>query len=64
VSLQAPLMGRARVAVIAIGVMIGVGALFGGYGLLSDAEGLGVKESWLEALPLPTTECPALYSSS
>jgi len=60
VSLQAPLTGRARFAVIAIGGVIGVGALFGGYGLLSDAKGLGVNESWLEDTPFPDYRIPGL----
>ena len=59
-SLPPPLTGRARVAVIAIGGVIGVGALFGGYGLLSDAEGLGVKESWLEGTPFADYRVPGL----
>jgi hypothetical protein len=59
-SLQAPLTGRARIAVIATAGVIGVGALFGGYGLLSDAEGLGVKESWLEGTPFPNYRVPGV----
>jgi hypothetical protein len=60
VSLHAPLAGRARIAVVAIAAVIGVGALFGGYGLLSDAEGLGVKESWLDGTPFPDYRVPGL----
>jgi hypothetical protein len=60
VSLQAPLTGRARTAVTAIAGLIGVGALFGGYGLLSDAEGLGVKESWLDGTPFPDYRVPGV----
>ena len=59
-SSHAPLRGRARLTVIAIGGVIGIGGLFGGYGLLRDAEGLGVKESWLEGTPFPDYKVPGV----
>jgi hypothetical protein len=52
---------RARVLVIAVATFMGVGALFGGYGLLSDAEGLGVKEAWLAGSPFPDYTVPGLF---
>jgi hypothetical protein len=36
---------------VALQAFIGVGALFGGYGLLADAEGLGMEEEWLDGSP-------------
>ena len=59
-SLCAPLSGRRRVVVAAVAGFVGVGALFGGYGLLSDAEGLGAKEAWLEGTPFPDYRVPAV----
>lgn len=37
------------------------GALFGGYGLLSDAEGLGARQSWLQGSPFPDYTIPGLF---
>jgi hypothetical protein len=54
------LSGRSRWVAVAIAGFVGVGALFGGYGLLSDAEGLGAKESWLEGTPFPDYRMPAI----
>jgi hypothetical protein len=58
--MHAPLAGLARIAVIALAGVVGVGALFGGYGLLSDAEGLGVKESLLDGTPFPDYRVPGV----
>jgi hypothetical protein len=58
--MHAPLAGLARIAVIALAGVVGVGALFGGYGLLSDAEGLGVKESLLDGTPFPEYRVPGV----
>jgi hypothetical protein len=58
--LQAPVTGRARIAVIAIAAAVGVAAVFGGYGLLSDAEGLGAKQAWLDGTPFPNYIVPGL----
>lgn len=57
---NAGLFGRARLVVIAVATIVGVGALFGGYGLLSDAEGLGVKPEWLEGSPFPDYRVPGI----
>lgn len=40
---------------------IGGGALFGGYELLSDAEGFGLPEVWLEGTPFPDYQVPGLF---
>jgi hypothetical protein len=49
-----------RVLLAATEVVIGIGAVFGGYGLLADAEGLGVKQSWLGGSPFPDYTVPGL----
>jgi hypothetical protein len=54
------LTGRRRWAIAAFAAWVGVGALFGGYGLLADAENLGVKDAWLEGTPLPDYRVPGL----
>jgi hypothetical protein len=59
-SLGAPLSGVRRVVVAAVAGFVGVGALLGGYGLLSDAEGPGAKESWLKGSPVQDYTVPAL----
>jgi peptidoglycan/LPS O-acetylase OafA/YrhL len=46
--------------VVATAGIVGIGALFGGYGLLSDAEGLGAKEAWLEGTPFPDYTVPGI----
>lgn len=43
-----------------IAVAVAVGATFGGWGLLSDAEGLGVRTSWLEGSPFPDYVVPGV----
>jgi hypothetical protein len=40
--------------------VVALGALYGGFGLLRDAEGLGVKESWLDGGPFPDYRIPAV----
>jgi hypothetical protein len=52
--------GRARWAVLAVALLMGVGALYGGYGLLDDAEGLGVEEAWLRG-PFDDYTVPGLF---
>ena len=42
-------------------VVVGVGAIFGGYGLLSDAEGLGAKHAWLDGSVFPDYTVPGLF---
>jgi hypothetical protein len=47
---------------VAMGVegIVGVGAAFGGWGLLSDADGLGAKQQWLDGSPFPDYTVPGL----
>jgi hypothetical protein len=44
-SLSGPLSRRARLAVTALAGLIGVGAIYGGIGLLTDADALGAEQS-------------------
>jgi peptidoglycan/LPS O-acetylase OafA/YrhL len=44
-----------------IEALVGLSALGGGYGLLSDAEGLGLEESWLEGSPFEDYTIPGLF---
>jgi hypothetical protein len=50
-----------RLVVAATGLIVGIGGLFGGYGLLSDADGLGAKQSWLDGSPFPDYTVPGLF---
>jgi hypothetical protein len=55
--------GRATTAdkgVAAIEAIVGAGGIFGGYSLLSDAEGLGARQSWLAGSPFPDYTIPGL----
>jgi hypothetical protein len=40
--------------------IVGIGAVFGGYGLLSDAEGMGAKQEWLDGSVFPDYTVPGL----
>ncbi len=46
--------------IAAIEAIVGAGGVFGGYSLLSDAEGLGAKQSWLAGSPFPDFTIPGL----
>lgn len=59
--LRAGLGTKTRVTVLCLALFMGVGALFGGYGLLNDAEGLGVKASWLDGSPFRDYTVPGLF---
>lgn len=50
----------ARGVVAVTELVVGAGAIFGGYSLLSDAEGLGAKQSWLAGTPFPDYTIPGL----
>ena len=52
---------RLRWIVAATETIVGVGAVFGGYGLLSDAESLGAKEAWLDGSIFPDYTVPGLF---
>jgi hypothetical protein len=50
----------ARRVLITVELIVGLGALYGGLGLLRGAEGFGVKESWLDGGPFPDYRVPAV----
>ena len=52
---------RGRWVVAATEFAIGIAAVFGGYGLLSDAEGLGAKQAWLDGTIFPDYTVPGLF---
>src|ERR671930_2326899 len=58
--MDALLIGFRRWVVAAVAGIVAVGAIFGGYGLLSDAEGLGVKSEWLDGSPFADYRIPGI----
>jgi hypothetical protein len=52
---------RFRWIVAAIETVVGCGAVFGGYGLLTDAAGLGAKKAWLEGSVFADYTVPGLF---
>ena len=52
---------RTRRIVAAIELIVGIGALYGGYGLLTDPEGMGAKQSWLDGSVFPDFTIPGLF---
>ena len=58
---RARLATRRRWSIAAIELVIGVAAVFGGYGLLSDPEGLGAKQAWLDGTIFPDYTVPGLF---
>jgi hypothetical protein len=59
--IDARLTGARRGIVFGIALAVGVGAVFGGWGLLSDAKSLGVKAEWLDGSPFPDYRIPGLF---
>ncbi len=55
------LQPRARPLVIAVELVMGIGAIYGGLSLLHDAESFGVKEAWLDGSPFADYTIPALF---
>ena len=51
---------RRRTVLVSTELIVGIGALYGGYGLLSDADGLGAKQSWLDGSPFPDYTVPGM----
>jgi hypothetical protein len=49
-----------RRLVAGVEAIVGVGAIVGGYQLLSDAEGLGAKQQWLEGSVFPDYTVPGV----
>jgi hypothetical protein len=58
--MDATLTGFRRWVVATVAGIVGVGAIFGGYGLLSDAEGLGAKSEWLDGSPFSDYRVPGI----
>jgi hypothetical protein len=52
---------RRRRILAVVALAVGVGAVFGGWGLLSDAEGLGAKAEWLDGSLFPDYRIPGLF---
>jgi hypothetical protein len=52
--------GSRRWVVVAVAGAVAVAATFGGWGLLTDAEGLGAKADWLDGSPFPDYRIPGL----
>jgi hypothetical protein len=59
--LRVPRASRMRWIAAVTEIVVGVGAIFGGYGLLSDAKGLGAKQAWLEGSVFPDYTVPGLF---
>jgi len=52
------LSGRERVLLVALELFVGIGAIYGGVSLVTDAEGFGVEESWLDGTPFTDYAVP------
>jgi hypothetical protein len=52
---------RTRRGIATIEIVVGAGAVYGGYSLLTDAEGLGVKQAWLEGSVFSDYTVPGLF---
>ena len=51
---------RARRAVAGCAAFVGLGAVYGGVSLLTDAEGFGMREEWLDGSPFPDYTVPGV----
>lgn len=49
---------RERALLVALELFVGIGAIYGGLGLVTDAAGLGVEESWLDGTPFSDYTVP------
>jgi len=52
---------RTRRGIATVEIVVGVGAVYGGYSLLTDAEGLGAKQDWLEGSVFSDYTVPGLF---
>ena len=50
-----------RLPAIAVQAFMGIGALYGGYSLINDAEGFGMESAWLEHSPFDDYLVPGLF---
>jgi hypothetical protein len=60
-SRRSTLSRRSRWALAALELFIGVGAVYGGVELLTDADGFGLKEAWLDGSPFPDYTIPGVF---
>ena len=51
---------RAHWGIALVELIVGLGAVYGGYSLLSDAEGLGAKQAWLDGSVFPDYTVPGI----
>jgi hypothetical protein len=51
---------RTRQVLVTIETIVGLGALYGGIGLLRDADGFGAKRAWLDGSVFPDYTVPGL----
>lgn len=56
-----PLTASGRRTVVVVCIAVWAGAMYGGSGLLSNAEGLGVRQAWLRGSPFPDYTIPGLF---
>jgi hypothetical protein len=52
---------RARWGIATVEIVVGGGAVYGGYSLITDAEGLGAKHDWLDGSVFPDYTVPGLF---
>jgi hypothetical protein len=60
-ALRVPRASRTRWIAVSTEIVVGVGAIYGGYGLLSNAQGLGAKQAWLDGTVFPDYTVPGLF---
>jgi peptidoglycan/LPS O-acetylase OafA/YrhL len=56
-----PLGRRTQALLVVLEGFVGIGALYGGINLLTDANGFGVEESWLDGTPFPNYTIPGVF---
>ena len=52
---------RTRRGIATVEIVVGVGAVYGGYSLLTDPDGLGAKQAWLEGSVFSDYTVPGLF---
>jgi hypothetical protein len=57
---RVPLARSTRLALAALELFLGVGAVYGGIRLLTDAERFGIEKSWLDGTPFDDYTIPGL----
>ncbi len=56
-----PLRRATRALLATLEGFIAIGAVYGGYNLIADAEGFGVEDSWLDGTPFPSYTVPGVF---